>query len=170
MRVGAMVVGILLSIWTFFEAVLITGLSNAADDEQTGTAGGGGLLAAIVAGIASALVLAVPLFSAILFVVAGLISYAAAGTGYANHWVYGSIFLGLGIMAFFGWIGKRKERREKRAELARQNERDARMESLLKQQSRSLTPETVCASCGRTNPVGTRFCGNCGNALSAVSP
>lgn len=134
MRVGAMVVGILFAIWTFFEAVLVTGLSNAADDESTSNAGAGGLLAAIMAGIASALVLALPLFSAILFGMAGLVSFAAAASGYGNHWVYGCVFLALGVMAFFGWIGKRRERRDRLAELNRQAERDDRLEALLRQQ------------------------------------
>ncbi len=67
MRVGAMVVGILFAIWTFFEALLVYGLSNAADDTETSTAGALGVFAAIVAGIAAALVLAIPLGSAFLF-------------------------------------------------------------------------------------------------------
>jgi len=134
MRVSAMVIGILFSIWTFFEALLITGLSNAADDDETSSAGAGGLIAAVVAGVASMLVLALPLFSAVTFVVAGLISFAAAAAGYSNHWFYGSIFIVLGVMAFFGWIGKRKERRENQLERLRQVERDNRMETLMRQQ------------------------------------
>lgn len=134
MRVGAMVVGILFSIWTFFEALLITGLSGVADNDETSAAGAGGLLAAIVAGLASALVLALPLFSAILFGVAGLFSFAAASAGYGNHSYYGIVFMGLGIMALLGWIGKKKEQREKQNELRRQTERDERMEALLRQQ------------------------------------
>lgn len=167
MRVGAMVVGILLSIWTFFEALLVGGLSNAANDDTTNTAAGGGLLAAIVAGIASALVLALPLVSTILFVFAGLISYAAAASGYPNHWIYGSVFLGLSVMAFFGWLGKRRERRTFKTEKARQEERDARMERLLEQQVQRSGDQIPCPSCGRANPVTVRFCGNCGAAIVA---
>ncbi len=36
MRIAAMVVGILFAIWFFFEAVLITGLSNAGGDDAHG--------------------------------------------------------------------------------------------------------------------------------------
>lgn len=185
MRVGAMVVGILFSIWTFFEALLVTGVSGMADDEEMGAAGAGSLLAAIVAGIASALVLALPLFSTVLFGLAGLISFAAAGAGYGNHWFYGSVFLVLGVMAFFGWIGKRKDRRELVAERQRQLERDDRLEMLLRQQrdqvryptaqhdrpdnAPKMTFPTFCPACKHRNEAGARFCANCGSTLSPAT-
>ena len=132
MRVGAMVVGILFAIWTFFEAVLIVGLSGAADDDETGALGGGGLVSAILVGIGAALVLAVPLVSMVLFGMAAIVSFLAAGMGYSNHWFYGSVFSGLAIMAFFGWRGKVKASREAATERDRQRQRDEQLAELLR--------------------------------------
>lgn len=168
MRVGAMVVGILLAIWTFLEATVIGGFENAAGSEEN-LAGGGGLVS-ILCGLAAIMVLAIPLFSAILFGLASLASFVVAGQGYENHYLYGSITALLAVMAFFGWLGKRKERRQFRIERARQEERDARMEQLLQQQARmQASAQIQCPSCNRFNPAETRFCGNCGAALSALS-
>lgn len=163
-----MVVGILLSIWSFLEAALVGGLENASNRNEN-LAGGGGA-AAVFCGVAAILVLAVPLVSAILFAFASLFSFIVAFQGYDNHYVYGGIMASLAVMAFFGWIGKRRERREIKAERERQAERDARMETLLQQQGRTqLTSAQIsCPSCNHWNSAGTRFCGNCGTALSAT--
>lgn len=165
MRVGAMVVGILLAIWTFLEAAVIGGFENAAGSEEN-LAGGGGL-ASVLCGLAAIMVLAIPLVSTILFGLASVVSFAVASQGYGNHYVYGSITALLAIMAFFGWLGRRRERRVFKMEKARQEERDARMEQLLQQQARPQQSlgQIPCPSCGHLNPAGTRFCGNCGTAL-----
>ncbi len=180
MRVGAMVVGILFAIWTFFEALLLTGLSNASNDGKTSSAAGFAVVAAIFCGVAAALVLAVPFVSAILFAIAAVFSFSAAGMGYGNHWLYGSVFAALGAMAFFGWIGKRKERREVATEKTRQLDRDARLEALMLQQrvvSQSLSPSppnpvvfpNFCPACHARNEQGGKFCGECGRSLAHPS-
>jgi hypothetical protein len=164
MRVSAMVVGILLAIWTFFEAALLSGLEEVAGSDEN-MAGGGGL-ASILCGLAAILVLSVPQISMVLFGLGAASSFAAASQGYGNHYVYGSIMVLLAVMAFFGWRGKKADRRERLAERARQEERDRRMEELLRQQ-RPITPpgELTCPSCGQQNTSGSRFCASCGAPL-----
>jgi len=156
-----------------------------ADDEKLEGATGGGLLASMVGVLAAALVLALPLVSAILFGLAGVLSFAAAAAGYGNHWVYGSDFMALGVVAFFGWIGKRKNRRESAAERQRQIDRDDRLETLLRQQRDQVQYPTeastgtggppkatfpnFCPSCKHRNEQGVKFCAECGTALSPVA-
>jgi uncharacterized membrane protein len=169
MRIGAMVVGILLSIWTFLEAMLVAVATASGDSDETYA--GGGVLASLFCGVAAVLVLTVPLVSAILFALGALISFAAAAQGYTNHYLYGSIMLLLTVMSVFGWIGKRRERREANIERQRQLERDNRMETLLRQQVQHAEHQVAqpCPACGHSNQPGTRFCGECGTALMGAA-
>jgi hypothetical protein len=189
MRVGAMVVGILFAIWTFFEALLVGGLSG--DNEEMSAAAGLGLGASFFVGIAAVLVLAIPLVSSILFAIGSGLSFGAGAGGYENHYLYGIIFAALAVMAFFGWIGKRNARRRERVKEQVQAERDARYEALLTAQTRQAqqpSPQIIdvpsatraraepvplstrgnyCTSCGHQNATGTKFCAECGNPMSA---
>jgi hypothetical protein len=169
MRVGAMVVGILLAIWMFFEGIVVTGFEAAGDSETP--IGGAGVLVSLLCGVGAILVLTVPLFSAILFGLGSLLSFSAAAQGYVTHYLYGSIMVLLTAMSVFGWIGKRRDRREANIERMRQLERDNRMETLMRQQVRytEAQAERPCPSCGRMNPPDTRFCGACGYALTGTA-
>jgi hypothetical protein len=174
----------MLSAWTFFEAFLVNAFSG--NDTERAELAGGAIIAAGFGALAAALVIAFPLMSVVLFAIAGLISLAVAGGGYENHWLYGPVFLLLGIMAFFGWIGKRKERREARAELERRQQYEARMEQFMRQQRDAqrypspapqpspapvATPpsnQATCPQCGTKWPQSTKFCGECGSAMPAA--
>jgi len=162
MRIAAMVLGLMLAAWTFFEAFLIAVLSNSGSEMSA--AAGLGLIGSLCAGLAAGVALPAPRFSAILFVVAGGISFLAAGVGYGNHAVYGVLFFLLAVMAFLGWRGKVKASREIAAERQRQAERDDRLEALLASRDHG---SILCPSCNRLNPPATRYCGNCGTALDA---
>jgi hypothetical protein len=163
MRVAAMVVGILFAIWIFFEALLVFSLFSAGNADEDAGLAAVGLVVAILLGLGAVLAIAIPHVSMVLFALGGLLSFAIAAGGYGNHWFYGIIGFMLAIFAFAGRRGQLKDRREKSAELQRQRERDARLEALIQQQT--LAP---CPSCGQHNPAGTRFCGNCGTALSTL--
>lgn len=145
MRIAAMILGLLLSAWCFFEAFAISLLEAnsvlASEDEAMAGAAGAGLLAALVGVVAAALVIAFPLASTVFFALSGIFSFAAASSGYENHWLYGPVFLGLSVMAFLGWRGKKKERQERLDELQRQRDRDDRMETLMRQQAQSQSPQ-----------------------------
>lgn len=164
MRIASMVLGLMLSAWVFFEAFIINALSSLAADSSRDALIGGALIVAIFGVLGGALALALPLVSTILFGFAAIVGYSTAAGGYGNHWVYASGYVLLAALACFGWRGKRKERREKVAEVQRQRDRDDRMEQLLRQSQQP--PTTQCLSCGRVNLFGTRFCGSCGAAMA----
>lgn len=169
MRLAALILGLLLSAWAFFEAFAVSLLSAnsilADDDEDMAGAAGGGFIAALCGALAAALAIAFPLAATVLFTLAGFIGFLAAGAGYSNHWVYGALYLGLAVMSFFGWRGKRKDQREAMAERQQQRERDARMEALLRQQASQAVQS--CPACGHPNPPGSQFCGQCGVRLTS---
>jgi hypothetical protein len=162
-----MVLGLMLSAWVFFEGFLVTVFSQS--NHQLQGAAGLAVVAALLGALAAALAVPVPTASVVLFLLTGLISYGAASSGYGNHWLYGSLYLGLMALAFFGALAKRREKRERAIEKAAQAARDARMDALLTaQQQRS--PGIVCHACGAVNAAGTRFCGNCGANLADNQP
>lgn len=168
MRVAAMVTGILLTIWMFLEALLASALLNAGGAEEEATAAAGGLLVAMVVGLAAVIVLAVPHVSMVLFALGGLLSLAVAAGGYPNHWFFAVVIFMLALFAFFGRRGQLRDRREKAAERARLQEHEARVEELMRRQVD--TEERIsCDSCGQLNAANSRFCANCGSALSSPS-
>ncbi len=122
-----------------------------------------------------------PLFSAIVFMLAGVIAIPMGATSeYKDLIIWGSVSLALAVMAFFGWRGKRRDKREQVAERQRTMERDERLEALLTQQrstpavsqSPSIPPwkQLQCPQCGKRWPDGTRFCGDCGSTLPVAAP
>lgn len=129
MRIAVMILGLLLAVWTFVEGFVIAALSS--DGSHESSLAGGALIAAMLAALAAALVIAFPLASTVLFSIAGAISLGIAAAGYGNHWVYGSVFMILAVMSFFGWRGKRAAQRQAAIESQRQHERDQRLEALL---------------------------------------
>jgi hypothetical protein len=173
MRVTVLILSLLLGAIMFIQTTLVAGLGSAANDEGTAQSGSVGLFMSLLWLVAAALVLPLPMVSVILFALAGVLGFAASGD-FPDLAIWGGISLALALLSFFGWRGKRKERRERTAEQLRQRERDDRMEAMLRQQgqAQSLSGPTPvlgrpCPACGAPNPVGTRFCGNCGAAQPA---
>ncbi len=167
MRIAAMVLGLMLSAWAFFEGFLINALSfgNEAYREMAGE----GAATGIFGGLVAAFAIPLPLVSTILFPLVAAASFATASGGYENHWVYGSIYLVLAVMTFFGWIGKRRDRHREQLRERAQAERDARYEALLAAQQRpqAYPAQAVeCPSCHRQNPAGTKFCAECGTRIA----
>lgn len=172
MRIAAMILGILGSIWVFLEALLVSSLFSAGGDEDKAGMAGVGLIIGIGGLVAASLAMAFPLFSAIVFLLCGLLGYGIAGAGYGNHWVYGTLYIVLAVMAFFGWRGKKSAARAALAEKQRQQERDDRLESLLAQQHTAAVAaspyDTRCPSCGKVTQRGSAFCASCGAPVSTA--
>lgn len=178
MRVSAMVLGILLAIWTFFEALLAGWAGDVSGDDSLAAAAGLGLIACFFIGVGALLVLAVPQVSMVLFAIGAAMGYGAAGLGWGNQWLYATLMAFLAVMAFFGWRGKKRDQREKQVEQQRQLERDQRLEALLHQQQqsqRSWSPpagngrsSVFCTACGAPNSVDSKFCAECGSPLVAI--
>lgn len=167
MRVTVLIAGLLLGAVMFLQTFLVSALGSAAQDQGSEQAGSIGLIMSFLWLAACAFVLPVPMVSVVLFTLAGLMGFAASGD-FSDLAVWGGISLVLAVLSFLGWMGKRKERRRFKVEREQQAARDARVETLLRQQAQSNVATAVCPSCNRTNPAGTRFCGNCGKALAAA--
>jgi ribosomal protein L40E len=171
MRIAVLILGLLFNVVLFLQTVLIAGLGSAANDEATAGAGAVGVFVSLLWLVASALVLAFPMASAILFVVAGLFGFAVSGD-FPDMAVWGGIALILAVMSFFGWRGKKKQARAQAEEYQQQRDRDDRLEQMLRQQVEGQRQQPVanskdtagvtCASCGARNPATTKFCGECG--------
>lgn len=160
MRIAVLILGLLFNIVLFMQTIVVVGLGSAIEDEATAGAGAVGVLVSLVWLVASALVLAFPLASTILFGSAGLLGIAVSGD-FPDMGVWGGVALVLALMSFFGWRGKKKEAREKALEKSRQSDRDMRLEQLLLHQSSSAATNS-CQTCGTSNPAGMKFCGECG--------
>lgn len=132
MRIATLIIGLLLGLLLFLQTMLLYGLSNAGNDEKNAGAAAIGVFVALIWLVAAAFVMAFPLFSAIAFTVAGLFAFLGAGSSdFTDLWIWGGASLVLAVLAYFGWRGKRRDRREALAERQRQLDRDTRLEQLL---------------------------------------
>lgn len=174
MRIAVLIIGILIGLFFIFMGFISVVAetddlqASGAYDQVAGTFWGVMILWAL--GIA--FVLGLPLISSVLFLVAGIAGISAGfaapdDAGVIGAW--GLVSLVLAGMSLIGWRGKRKEQRTFKLERVRQEERDTRMEQLLRQQAQvqQASSQLPCPSCQRLNPPNVRFCGNCGAALVA---
>lgn len=129
MRIAALILGLMFAFGEFVQAMLVGSLGRVADDRQTAGAGGLGVLAAFLVLFGAALVLPWPRFAAILFVLAGGLSFLGVGN-YPDLGVWGTLSLVLALIAYLGFRGKRKEEAEKAAERAQQRALLARLTAL----------------------------------------
>ncbi len=121
MRIAVLIIGLVLTLGLFIQAFVIFGLSDAINQQNTEQAGAIGVLMAFMWLVSCGLVLPLPRLSMVLFVVAGLLGFAAAGD-YPDLAVWGGISLVLAVFCYFGYRGKRKadRRLEAQDELVRQ--------------------------------------------------
>lgn len=134
MRVTVLILGLLLGVVMFLQTMLVYGLSNAVDDTNSASAGAVGVLMALMWLVACAFVMPLPMVSVIVFAIASLFGFAAAGE-FPDLGIWGGISLVLAVLSFFGWRGKRKDTRERQEEKARQAERDRMLEDMLRRQT-----------------------------------
>lgn len=171
MRIATLIVGLVFSLWLMIEGWIGNILSSMGGSERTSNAVSWGFFAGVIALFGSALVVAFPLVSMFVFIVAGLFSVAAASSGYGNHEVFSIVLFSLAIASLLGWRGKRKEMNTQRLEQTRQTERDQRLESLLSEgpSVREANQIKRCQSCGEVNPFSSHFCASCGRRLAMES-
>jgi hypothetical protein len=167
MRIAVLIIGLMLTVGLFIQAAVISGLSDVANDQDTGQAAAIGVLMAFLWLIACGLVMPLPRVAMVLFGISG------------------SLFLG--VLSYFGYRGKRTAKR-------REDERDEMMRSMLAHQANMAAavagsaPQVVdaqsrvvprsphalgqdpsslaaCPRCGA--PIGStnKFCGECGLSL-----
>jgi hypothetical protein len=111
-RIAVLILGLILGAIMFLQTSLVAGLSGVAGDEATNTAGGGGIIMALLWLIGCALVIPIPLVSVAAFVLAGIIGFAFSAD-FPDLAAWGGVSLVLAVLSFIGWWGKRRgERRE----------------------------------------------------------
>lgn len=170
MRIAVLIIGLLPGLLLVIQSIVIGMFSESTIvDDTTSSAGAAGLLMALMWLVACALVIPFPQVSFPIFLLTAVIGLATPAGKFSDIRFHGAAAILLAGMAFLGWLGKRKERRTFLIEKARQEERDIRLETLLRQQARSaqLAVQVRCPSCERMNSAGARFCGKCGAALVA---
>lgn len=166
MRVATLIIGLLVGLLLFIQSSTV-GIfrDTAVVNDTTSTAGGAGLIMALLWLLACALVIPFPLVSTVIFAVTIPIGLFTPTGEFADLRFHGFAAIVLTIMAAFGWRGKRKSENRERLERAQHAEHEARMEDLLRQQL-AAQHRVPCPSCGQQNPERTRFCGNCGTAMA----
>ena len=92
MRVATLIIGLMLVLGLFFQSVLVGGLSEVAGDENSSSAAAVGVLMALIWIFGCALVIPLPRIAGILFVLAGVLGFAASVE-----------FPDLGVWAAFPW-------------------------------------------------------------------
>lgn len=122
MRVAVLILGLILGAIMFAQTFLVNVLSNAVDEQGSSESSAVGLLMALMWLVACALVIPAPRFAAIIFVLAGVLGFAASGD-FPDLAIWGGVSLVLAVFAFFGWRGKRRHD-------IRERERDAAMATI----------------------------------------
>lgn len=177
MRIAVLVIGLVLDIGLFIQALAIFSLSNAIDRQDTATAGAVGVFMAFLWVVGCGLVIPAPRVAVGLFVMAALFGFAASGS-YPDLAIWASISLVLAVMSYFGHRGKRTAQRK-----------EAERDDLLRQMAISqahlaavasgnlvdvaagervlLTGRgNTCPRCRATNAPAAKFCAECGAGLS----
>ena len=179
MRVATLIIGLMLVLGLFIQSALVGGLSEMAGDEGSSSAAAVGVLMALIWIFGCALVIPFPRIALGLFVLAGVLGFAASSE-FPDLGAWGGISMVLALFSFFGWRGQRKaDRREReRDELIRQATSaqlvTARSTSYLAQGISGAAPKAVagsnrfCESCGEGIPNTARFCASCGFAAAGV--
>lgn len=178
MRYAVLIIGLVLTVGLFSQALLGNALMSIADDEAGQEATSIGLVMSLVWLIACGLVIPKPRISMVLFLLAALVG-AAGWSSFPDLQFWSAASVVLGLMAYLGYRGKRKDE-------AKERERDELLRQMAGYQAamagghpqgviheaqyRTTQPAAIadrpstrlCRSCGEPNPIGSRFCANCG--------
>lgn len=140
LRIATLIVGIIFAFALFFQSIVADFGSSLSNNENLETAAALAMVGSLLWLLASALVIAFPLGSTVLFGLASLVMITG-GSQFADDYpdlqYWGWIGLVFAVSSFFGWRGKRQSDAEKREEKERQMQRDAMLEQMLRQQALS---------------------------------
>jgi hypothetical protein len=177
MRIAVLVLGLILGAIMFVQTFLVYSLSGIGNAEKMQGSGAVGLFMALLWLVAIALVFAVPILSAVVFVAAGILGFAFS-SDFPDLAVWGAVSMVLAVFSLIAWFSKR---REVKREAVRQENLAAPYANQVQQSPRdslpaSYVPEpgpassTTCQSCGSLNSASAKFCADCGTSLThAVS-
>ncbi|MGN6486158.1 MAG: hypothetical protein ACTHMX_17340, partial [Thermomicrobiales bacterium] len=149
MRIAALIVGLLVSLWVFFESMLVGSLFHAFGARHEAEIIAIGLIIGIVGLVASALVFVLPQWAMVLFAGCGVCSFLVArNTNHGNQWTAGALFLLVAVFAWFGWQEKRENPRDR----ARH-----RPQPIAPQGMSGHGESACCPGCGLANSPGANF-------------
>lgn len=115
MKIATGIIGIVLGLLTLLQSCLATTAGNLAGKQELSQAGSLGVGAAFLTLFAGAFAFGLPLVAAIVFVLAALMAFMAAGA-FPDMGVWGTVDIILAGMSFFAW---HRQRRAKHAAAAR---------------------------------------------------
>lgn len=94
-----------------FQSCAVYGLSSLANRQDTVGAGAVGIVVAFLFLVGGAFVMALPIVSTIIFVLAALSAFLAGTTsGFSDMTIWGFVSLALAAMSFLGWRELRRRR------------------------------------------------------------
>jgi hypothetical protein len=171
-RIAVLIIGLVLSFGLFLQAFVIFGLSDAVNRTDTQQAGAVGVVMALLWLVSCGLVIPLPRVSMVLFALAGLLGFLAAGA-YPDLAFWGGASEILAVFCYFGYRGKRSDQRI-------EAERDALLRQAVATQAvprppanevapLAAEPTVRCPSCLGDVPALGRYCPNCGLPQSASS-
>lgn len=135
MRIATLIVGLLVGVMLIFQT-MVAGTFSAEGSDTSGAAAAGFVMALLWL-LGSALVIAFPRVSMVLYGISALLGLFTPTGQFADLRFHGFVAIALTVMAFLGWRGKKKHDAEVAAEKARQMQRDAMLEQMMRNQAAS---------------------------------
>jgi len=110
-----MIISLLLTVIVLGQSCALNFGGTVGKNEAIQQGGAVGILVALLFLIGAAFALGIPMVSVVAFVLAGLLTFAAgATTAFTDLTIWGFVALILAVMSFFGYLGKRRERAQRR--------------------------------------------------------
>ncbi|MFK0331029.1 hypothetical protein ACIQUB_07885 [Rhizobium sp. NPDC090275] len=110
MKIATGIIGIFLGLIVLLQSCAVTAGSGLIKDQATGGSAAVGMLVGLLFFVGGAFAFGLPLVSAIVFVVAGLLAFLASTQGsFADIVIWGYVALAFAVMAFFTWRAGRKK-------------------------------------------------------------
>lgn len=132
MRIATLIIGLIVGAMLFFQSFTLGVFSS--EGSTNSEAASAGFIMALLWLLASALVIAFPRVSMVLYGISALIGIFTPTGAFEDLRFHGGVAVVLTVMAFFGYRGKKRHDEEVAAEKARQLQRDAMLEQMMRNQ------------------------------------
>ena len=110
-----MIISLVLTVIVLAQSCAVNFGGSVGKNEMAQQGGAVGILVALLFLVGGAFALGILLVSIVAFVLAALLAFAAAATtAFTDLTIWGFVGLILAVMSFFGYLGKRRERAERR--------------------------------------------------------
>ncbi|NLX91904.1 MAG: hypothetical protein GXZ07_10055 [Firmicutes bacterium] len=102
MRIAVLVIGLIFMIIIGVQGCLVGAGGTIFGDEELSGGGGIGMFASLLFGVAAAFVMAKPVISVVIFILAALLAFLAGTTGFSDMNIWGVLALLLAVLSYFG--------------------------------------------------------------------